>query len=970
MQTSESTETRPTAHQTPGSDTTATTSRVFPYTAQKTTLENGLRVILIPMPSDGLVSYWSVVRTGSRDEVEEGVTGFAHFFEHMMFRGTEKLPGKAYDRIVNGIGADANAFTTDDYTAYHLSFSKDDLAKVVEIEADRFQNLKYDEGQFKTESGAVYGEYRKGRTNPFEVLFEAIQNTAFDKHTYKHTTIGFEADIQRMPEQFEYSKTFFQRHYRPENVAIVVTGDFDAKTALETIRTNYSGWKKGYTAPKVPVEPPQTAARRVVVPYDYSTLPIVTVNFKGDAFRPTDRTMVAGLLLGELGFGKTSPIYGKLVLDDQKVEDLETNFDRTRDMGLWSVFAMVKDTNDVPAIEAEIWAAIEDLRTNKVDQERLDAVRSRIKYSFLSRMSTPDEVASALSRFVALTGDIECVDQSFTTLMQITPDDVFRAANTYLQKERSTVAILHSKDMPIPTDADTKAVAVPSSAKVASKNARMAQSKTATATTLETGARVTQKPVLLPVPQDPMVSFKIWFQAGSQNDPVGKEGLAALTGDMLSEGGTQRLTYAEILDALFPIAANYGVSVDKEMTVVSGQVHKDNVAAFETLFVEAITEPGFRESDFQRIRARAISYIENELRSSSDEELGKAALYEQAFQGTRYAHIDTGTVASLKSITLDDVKNFYKTFYTRDTVVVGLGGGYGREMPERLSMQFGRLPRGEKATAPAITPTVATGRHVTLVEKEGPTTAISFGYPIDLHRGSRDFYAMWIANSWLGEHRNSSSHLYQVIRETRGMNYGNYSYIESFPQGGFRSQPPTGVGRKHQIFEVWVRPVAREHALFALRAALREVEKLATNGMTKEDFEFTKRFLKGYSLHFAERTSERLGYAIDDRFFGTDRHLATFRKMMDEITLDEVNAAVKKYLRADNLHIAMVTGGAEEMKAALIAGEPSPITYPKGITKPDDVLAEDKEIERFPLSINADNVTIRTADTLFEGASG
>ena len=151
------------------------------------------------MPSEGLVSYWSIVRTGSRDEVEPGVTGFAHFFEHMMFRGSERFPGPVYDGIVNKMGADANAFTTDDFTAYHLGITRVDLPRVIEIEADRFQNLAYGEPEFKTESGAVYGEYRKGRTSPFEVMFEAVQDAAFDAHTYKHTTIGFEADIRAMP---------------------------------------------------------------------------------------------------------------------------------------------------------------------------------------------------------------------------------------------------------------------------------------------------------------------------------------------------------------------------------------------------------------------------------------------------------------------------------------------------------------------------------------------------------------------------------------------------------------------------------------------------------------------------------------------------------------------------------------------------------------------------------------------------
>ena len=164
---------------------------VFPYATETHTLDNGLRVILITISGGGLMSYYSVVRTGSRDEYEPGRTGFAHFFEHMMFRGTKNYPAALYDRTVTGMGADANAYTTDDLTAYHLSFASADLETVVRIESDRFQHLDYAEGPFQTEAGAVYGEYRKNRTSPWEVLFEALQAKAFTRHTYGHTTMGY-----------------------------------------------------------------------------------------------------------------------------------------------------------------------------------------------------------------------------------------------------------------------------------------------------------------------------------------------------------------------------------------------------------------------------------------------------------------------------------------------------------------------------------------------------------------------------------------------------------------------------------------------------------------------------------------------------------------------------------------------------------------------------------------------------------
>jgi zinc protease len=477
-----------------------------------------------------------------------------------------------------------------------------------------------------------------------------------------------------------------------------------------------------------------------------------------------------------------------------------------------------------------------------------------------------------------------------------------------------------------------------------------------------------QSPVLLPVESDPEVSFKIWFQVGSQDDPAGKEGLAALTAQMISEGGTERLPYDKILEQLYPLASGYSASVDKEMTVISGSVHKDNVEKYTELLVDAITRPGFRKDDFERLRDQAVSGIENVLRFSSDEELGKATLQERVFAGTPYGHLDAGTVASLKSITLEDVKAFHKAHYTRDDVVLGIGGGYAKNLPDKLAGELGRLPAGKSERVPAPKAPAIQGRNVTLVEKEGPSTAISFGAPIDLLRGARDYYALWLANSWLGEHRNSSSHLYQVIREERGLNYGDYSYVEAFPHGGRRTMPPTGVGRRGQMFEVWIRSVPRDNALFALRAGLREVETLAKNGLTKEEFEFTKRFLKGYCLHFAEGTSQRLGYAIDDRFFGLEKpHLATFRKTMDELTLDEVNAAIRKYMQAENLQIAIVTSDAAAMKEALVSDAASPVNYPKGAPRPKEILEEDKVIESWPLGIQAERVTIVPVTQMFAG---
>jgi zinc protease len=415
---------------------------ILPYKVHTTVLPNGLKVITIPMESPGLVAYYSVVRTGSRDEVESGKSGFAHFFEHMMFRGTKKYPGPVYDSVVTSIGASANAFTSDDITAYHLNFAVEDLEKVIEVESDRFQNLHYELPAFQTESGAIYGEYRKGVTNPFEVLDERVRDLAFDVHTYKHTTIGFERDIKAMPEAYDYSLGFFKRFYRPENVVILVVGDVKPDAVLKLVRKYYSGWQKGYEPSSVQQEPPQKAERTGTVTYPGKTLPILDMAFKGDAFDPANTDFVAATVFGDLAFGETSDIYKKLYIQEQRVDELQASIPLQRDMPLFEIVARIKKDEDIPLIQDEVLKTVASFQTTPVDAQRLAGVKKRRRYEFLMNLDTPDRVAGRLAYFVAITGGIDAVDAYYTALAKVTPEDVMKAAKKYFVPERRTIVVL------------------------------------------------------------------------------------------------------------------------------------------------------------------------------------------------------------------------------------------------------------------------------------------------------------------------------------------------------------------------------------------------------------------------------------------------------------------------------------------------------------------------------------------------
>jgi zinc protease len=471
--------------------------------------------------------------------------------------------------------------------------------------------------------------------------------------------------------------------------------------------------------------------------------------------------------------------------------------------------------------------------------------------------------------------------------------------------------------------------------------------------------------VLLPVKNDPTVSFRIWFKVGSQDDPAGKEGLASITASMLTDASTMNNSYEQILDKLYPLAAGYNATSAAEMTVIGGRVHKDNLKEYYPLLLDAILSPAFKQQDLDRIKSEALNSLENTLRYSSDEELGKAVLYSALFAGTPYGHIPTGTVDAVKNITLDDIRAFYKSHFTRGNVVIGVGGGYTDKLVDQLCADLAKLPDGAPAPVAKPVPQPLKGFRAVIVEKDAQSTAISMGFPIDILRGSRDWYALALANSWLGEHRNSSSHLYQVIREERGLNYGDYSYIEHYPGGGFRSLPPQNVGRRQQIFEIWIRPVPNETRLFALRAALRELKHLVEHGLTQSEFQLTQKFLTKYVLHYAETTEARLGYAIDDRFYGlAGSHLEMFRKNLETLTLAEVNAAIKRYLQYGAMQIAIVTKDAASLKDALVNNTPSPITYKS--PKPASVMDEDKEIAVFPVKMKAEDITVVPVSEVFQ----
>jgi zinc protease len=469
---------------------------------------------------------------------------------------------------------------------------------------------------------------------------------------------------------------------------------------------------------------------------------------------------------------------------------------------------------------------------------------------------------------------------------------------------------------------------------------------------------------VLPSSDSPLVALRVIVPAGSQSDPKGKEGLAALTAALVAQGGTKEFTYEQILRKFYPMAGALDARCLKEHAVFSGVIHRDNLRAYADLVAAMLTEPRFAPEDFERLKNRALDYLTKTLRGNDDEELGKQVMQLAIYGADHpYGHVGSGTVEGLNSITLDDVRAFHRAHYTRGALRLGVAGGADAAFADGFRKALDRLEPGEpKAPSlPSVRP--PDGLRVTIIQKPADATAISIGFPIDVNRGDDDFYALYLANSFLGEHRTFNGRLMQHLRRDRGLNYGDYSYAEEFIQAGGSNLPIPNNARRQQYFSIWIRPVPHDKAAFALRAALFELDRLVKEGMSPDDFEATRTFLLNYSNLWTQTLERRLGYAMEGRIYGRDSLVDEIQRRLPKLTVEDVNAAVRKHLKVSGMDVAIVTQDAQGLAALLKSGQPTPIAYDTAGT-PERVLAEDKVIERFPLG----DVTVRIlpASDLFD----
>jgi len=497
------------------------------------------------------------------------------------------------------------------------------------------------------------------------------------------------------------------------------------------------------------------------------------------------------------------------------------------------------------------------------------------------------------------------------------------------------------------------------------------------------GSLIGQEVVELKLPNSNKVVVKLMFKNGSICDPSGKEGLTFMAAHLVAQGGTAEMTYSEIQNFIYPMAAEYGAFVDKEVSIFTFAVPVDFLDKFYPVIKGLILTPAFAEADFSRVKKNQQNYVDQIIRASSDEEYSKKALEDLLFRGTNYQHMKQGKSASVQSITLDEVKKQHVTYFTKNNLVIGIAGNYTDKFLQTLKQDLAKLPAGKPDIAKPGQARMPDGIQVEIISKENAFgSAIVTGFPLNLTRSSDEFAALMVANSWFGEHRKSYSHLYQKIRQQRSMNYGDYSYIEWYESGGQNMLPPSGVPRSSNYFSIWIRPVqiAKQlkmqyeelsdvsigHAHFALRMAIHELDKLIKNGLTEEEFEATRTFLQSYIKLYTQTPEKQLGFLMDSKYYERKNYINELSALLERVTLKDVNSAIKKYWQVDNMFVTIVTdeSEAEPLAESLKNNSPSPMSYSNLVKEglPKEILEEDNEVANYKLNIKSVKI-VGSADT-------
>jgi zinc protease len=858
-------------------------------------LDNGLRVVLEQDPSAPLVAVNLWYHVGSKNE-RPGRTGFAHLFEHMLFQGSEHA-GNRHFALIQERGGTANGSTSFDRTNYYETLPSSELELALWLEADRMGFLLggLTQEKFDNQREVVKNERRFRVDNqPYGTWMEKGFELLFPPgHPYHWPIIGYMADLEAA--SLDDVREFFKTYYLPNNAVLSIVGDFELNHATDLVHRYFAGVPRGPEVPRV--DPRSNPPGRELVLTVEDSVPLTRV-FALHTIPPAGHSGHYALDFASdlLSAGKSSRLHRHLVHERELCKDVTAATFNTEDVGVLVVLATLRPGVETAAAEAAIDHEIERLRDQPVGAPEMERTLNRIETAFVTRLESAERRADLLSMFTTYFDEPERIASEIERYRSLTPEAIHQAARLHLAPDHRVKLRYVPKVEPAVA---TERKAIDRTVVPGHGVERPYHFPKPSRTVLGNGLKV----VASRIRKVPAVGVTALVDAGSARDPIGREGLAALTASLLDEGTTRHgsIELAEALDAL---GSGLSSAADLDSSWLEIVALERNFAPTFSLLAEVLTEASFPAREFERLRQEQLAQV---IEDRAHPDAVADDVIEKLLYGSHpYAHPLNGREESLAAISRDDVAGFAAAQLrpaTTTLIVVGdvdpdraLG-----EIEQRIGSW--QAPRETPPPVPAPgRPSAPGGRRIYLVDRKGSTQSELRLGNLSLPRKSADWIAAEVMNVIFGGKFTSRINL--NLRERHGYTYGARS--------GFAGRRAAGP------FEI-ATAVDNDATAPALAELYGEIDRIRQEPVSPAELDETKSYLKGLFPLTVETSSELLDrlaeielYALDDDTFDT------YRERLSAVSAADVLRVARAEVRPEDM-IVVIVGEAAAVRASLEA---------------------------------------------------
>ena len=890
---------------------------MIPYS--KYELDNGLTVILSPDHSDPLVHVDVTYHVGSARE-DVGKSGFAHFFEHMMFQGSENVSDQQHFKIITEAGGTLNGTTNRDRTNYYQTVPSNQLEKVLWLEADRMGFLldAVSQRKFEIQRDTVKNERAQSYDNrPYGLMWERMAEAMYPEgHPYSWQPIGYVEDLDRV--DVNDLKDFFLRWYGPNNAVITIGGDFDQDETLAWLNQYFGSIPKGPEVEKAPKQPAILTEDRYVTLEDRIQQPMVVIGWPTQ-YQGHEDQVSTDALANVLGGGANSLLYQRLV-KTQKAVDAGA-FQNCAELACtFYVYAMGASggQGDLTPLYQEVMATLDEFSEQGVQQERLDQITGMAEADSVFALESVRGKVTQLASNQTFYGEPDRIETRLNQIYDVSPQSVMSAYKDYLEaKPKVTLSVIPRGKMEFAVQqANFEPVerTLPEYEKIA--NSQLEQRKAvddfdrSIVPKVATGVKA-QMPKLYELYFDngtellgtktnetPTVQIEIFLPAGERHVAKGKEGLANLTASLLQEG-TQQRSLEELKAELDKLGSHINVSAGTYSTSLSISALEKNLTATLAIVEEVLLAPKFAQDDFERLKKQMIEGVV--YRHQTPSWLASQATRQVIFGHSLFARSRDGTEASLLSLTLDDVHDFYNTHYTPHGAQIVVVGDIDRSLVKK-ELRFFAEWEGE--ASPLLRPQFVKPlgeKKIYLVDKpQAPQSIVRLvrkGLPFD---ATGEVYLTQLANFNLAG--NFNSRINQNLREDKGYTYGASGYLASNREVGII------------VFSAQVRA---DSTVASIEEFQKELSLFSEQGVTNSELDFMRLAVGQQDALKYETPSQKTALLSNILTYSLDKdYLQQRNKIVDTVNKSTLDELAQRWFNPDDYQI-IVVGDAASLKPEL-----------------------------------------------------